>query len=157
MRAIFTMGALSGALVLAGCADIADLRPAPPRAAAPMHSAPAPMAPSDDIGIRRSASAAEAACVAQGETQGMNVRSVVGTREVTGARDVMLRVARGQQVFDVRCRYDNATGEARIARSSSARRSARLMFSPARRWAARHAPPRPSARCARRQALGDLG
>ncbi len=120
MRRLFTMGTLAGALVLAGCGDIPDFRFAQPRAAAPVQTAPAPAAPLSDIGIRRSAGAAEAACVAQGETQGMNVQSVVGTREVTDgegrpiARDVMLRVARGQQVFDVRCRYDHASAEARI-------------------------------------------
>lgn len=122
MRRMLTMTALTGALALAGCAELPHLTGAQPRAAAPapFQAAPPPPAPSADIGIRRSASAAEAACVAQGETQGMNVQSVVGTREVTGAdgqassRDVMLRVARGQQVFDVRCSYNYASGEARI-------------------------------------------
>jgi hypothetical protein len=115
------MATLTGVLVLAGCADFPDLRqPAQPRGAAPVQSAPPPPSPSADIGIRRSASAAEAACVAQGETQGMNVQTVVGTREVSGSdgratsRDVMLRVARGQQVFDVRCSYDYASAQARI-------------------------------------------
>jgi hypothetical protein len=120
MRRLFSMAALAGVFTLAGCADFPDILPAQPRSAAPVQSAPPPPAPSADIGIRRSASAAEAACVAQGETQGMNVQTVVGTREVSGSdgqpssRDVMLRVARGQQVFDVRCRYDYDSSEARI-------------------------------------------
>ncbi len=121
MRHFITVATLGGALVLAGCADLPDLRPAQPRAAAPVQVAPPPSAlTGEDIGIVRSASAAEAACVAQGESQGMNVQSVVGTREVQGSdgrpssRDVMLRIAQGQQVFDVRCRYDYASAEARI-------------------------------------------
>jgi len=114
MRGYFTIAALSAVLGLAACGDFPDLRTPQPQAAAPIQTAPAPFAPQDDIGIRRSASAAEAACVAQGQNQGMNVQTVVGTREAEGARDVMLRVARGQQVFDVRCRYDNTTGDARI-------------------------------------------
>ena len=121
MRQLITMATLAGGLVLAGCADFPDLRPAPgTQAAAPRQMAPPPAGPVGDIGIRRSASAAEAACVAQGEMQGMNVQSVVGTREVSGSdgqpasRDVMLRVQRGQQIFDVRCRYDYAGAAARI-------------------------------------------
>jgi len=45
---------------------------------------------------------------------------VVGTREVSGSdglarsRDVMLRVARGQQVYEVRCSYNYVSNEARI-------------------------------------------
>jgi hypothetical protein len=120
MRRYITLAVLGGAFALAGCADFPDLRLAQPRTAAPVQSAPAPTSPMGDIGIRRAAGAAEAACVAQGESQGMNVQSVVGTREVTGSdgqpasRDVMLRIARGQQVFDVRCNYDYARAEARI-------------------------------------------
>jgi hypothetical protein len=122
MRRISTTAGLIGAMALAGCAGFPDMMGAPAPSPAP---APAPMIapmpePAEDIGIRRSASAAEAACVAQGETQGMNVQSVVGTREVAGgdgrpvSRDVLLRVARGEQVFDVRCSYDYASSEARI-------------------------------------------
>jgi hypothetical protein len=120
MRRMMTMTALTGAMVLAGCAEFPDLTATQPRGPAPVQTAPPPPAPSADIGVRRSAGAAEAACVAQGEMQGMNVQSVVGTREVAGvggepgSRDVMLRVARGQQVFDVRCSYSYATAEARI-------------------------------------------
>ena len=122
MRRGLTILALTGAVTLTACADLPDFRPAPPRATAPatIQSSPLMDIPAGDIGIRRSASAAEAACVAQGEMQGMNVQSVVGTRENTTpagqptSRDVMLRVARGQQVFDVRCRYDYASSEARI-------------------------------------------
>ena len=126
MRRISTITGLIGAMALAGCAGFPDMMGAPTPSPAP---APAPMIapsiapspePAEDIGIRRSASAAEAACVAQGETQGMNVQSVVGTREVAGSdgrpvsRDVLLRVARGEQVFDVRCSYNYASSEARI-------------------------------------------
>jgi hypothetical protein len=66
------------------------------------------------------ASAAESSCTQQGQAQGLAVQGVVGTREVTGAdgvarsRDVMLRVARGQQVYEVRCSYSYASGQARI-------------------------------------------
>jgi hypothetical protein len=120
MRRVLITTMLTGSVFLAGCADLPDLRPMSPRAAAPLAAPPPPPTALGDIGIRRSASAAEAACVAQGETQGMGVQGVVGTREVTGAdgrpasRDVMLRVARGQQVFEVRCSYDYASGQARI-------------------------------------------
>lgn len=56
----------------------------------------------------------------QGQGQGLAVQSVVGTREVRGddgaarSRDVMLQVARGQQVYEVRCSYSYDSGQARI-------------------------------------------
>ena len=66
------------------------------------------------------ASQAEAACSDTARAQGLGVQSVVGSREVPSpdgtaqARDVMLRVTRGAQVFDVRCNYSFAAGAARI-------------------------------------------
>lgn len=123
MRGLLTITTLAGALALAGCAELAEMRPAQPRPVVAVHPAPpppSPLAPAQPLAMQRSASAAEAACVAQGQGQGMNIQRVVGTREVAGpggqpvARDVMLRVARGQQVFDIRCSYDYASGQARI-------------------------------------------
>lgn len=83
-----------------------------PRAAAPV----APLGPEAAVTAGR----AEAACTEVAQAQGLGVQSIVGTREVTGAdgvavsRDVMLRVARGQQVYDVRCSYSYGGDAARI-------------------------------------------
>lgn len=66
------------------------------------------------------ASRAERACVEQGAAQGLSVQRVVGTRATTDAsgqttgRDVMLRVSRQGQVYEVRCNYAAATDTARI-------------------------------------------
>ncbi|MCC5985059.1 MAG: hypothetical protein JJU42_11905 [Rhodobacteraceae bacterium] len=66
------------------------------------------------------ASRAERACVEQGAAQGLTVQRVVGTRATTDAsgqttgRDVMLRVSRQGQVYEVRCNYAQATDTARI-------------------------------------------
>lgn len=66
------------------------------------------------------ASRAEAACVEAGRSQGLTVHQVVGTRPATdGAgqptgRDVMLRVSRAGQMYEVRCNYASATDSARI-------------------------------------------
>jgi hypothetical protein len=65
-------------------------------------------------------SQAEAACSEMARAQGLGVQSVVGSREVTGpdgvpqARDVLLRVTRGEQVYDVRCNYSYSADSARI-------------------------------------------
>ncbi|MFN3955195.1 MAG: hypothetical protein ACK4LQ_12150 [Pararhodobacter sp.] len=102
--------------VLAGCLQSpAAFDRGPAVRPAPM-AQPAPEAP----GARPSAGAAENACVAAGQQQGLGVQGVVGTREVAGSdgqptsRDVMLRVARGQQLYEVRCSYNYASAQARI-------------------------------------------
>ena len=108
-------------LLLTGCAlpDLGGLGPTP-RAPAPAPGAVAPDTPAPTDADSPPASTAEAACTRQGRDQGLNVREVVGTREVTDsegrpvARDVMLRVARGEQVFDIRCNYRYAEARARI-------------------------------------------
>jgi len=116
-----TMTALAGVLVLAGCFQAPALRSAAPQRSAPPPAASvAPVIPEAAVPGAVPASAAETACTNQGQSQGLAVRGVVGTREVRGsdgtasARDVMLRVARGQQVYEVRCSYSYATGQARI-------------------------------------------
>lgn len=116
-----TVSALVGAFVIAGCAAMPDMRSAgaPPRSPLPRAEAAPVMTPQATPGAV-SASAAETACMQQGQGQGLAVQGVVGTREAAGAdgvarsRDVMLRVARGQQVYEVRCSYSYASGEARI-------------------------------------------
>lgn len=115
-----SVSALVGVLVIAGCAQLPDMRgPAPIRSAPPPAAQPAPVMPDATPGAVP-ASAAESSCTQQGQAQGLAVQGVVGTREVTGAdgvarsRDVMLRVARGQQVYEVRCSYSYASGQARI-------------------------------------------
>lgn len=123
-------------LMLGACA-VPDLRgPMPmaaPRAAAPRATAPpaaplglpvGPLAPGGGPGLAPVATvtpgAAEAACVAAGAERGFQVRGVVGSSDVAGpggapvSRDVMLRVARGGQVFEVRCSYVYADGLARV-------------------------------------------
>jgi hypothetical protein len=125
MRRFLVLAGVTAAMALSGCADLAGFNLAPGAATAPFQTAPtaarpAPAAPlppgaTADPGARRTAAAAEAACVSQGNAQGLNVQQVVGTRDVGGtSRDVMLRVARGQQVFDIRCNFDYASGQARI-------------------------------------------
>lgn len=108
-------------LVLAGCQmpAVGDWLPGSggSRAPAAATTAPQPETANDAV---PTAGAAEAACVAQGRSQGLDVQSVVGSRVQRGAddapvaRDVMLRVARGAQVFDLRCNYQYASQEARI-------------------------------------------
>ena len=126
------VGVMVLAAALLGACEAPDLRgmmpgpraetsapaPAPDGVAA---DAFAPASPEDGAAIPRPpASQAEAACMQQGREQGLAVREVVGTREVQGSdgqavsRDVMLRVARGQQVYDVRCSYHYASAAARI-------------------------------------------
>ncbi len=126
------VGVMVLAAVLLGACQAPDLRSVMPgpRAEAPA-PAPAPEgvaadafspeAPGEGAAAPRPpASQAEAACMQQGREQGLAVREVVGTREVQGSdgqavsRDVMLRVARGQQVYDVRCSYHYASAAARI-------------------------------------------
>ena len=115
-----SMSMLIGVLAIAGCAQMPDFRGGGRTHAPPPRTAqPDPLAPVTDAGAVP-ASAAEAACMEQGRGQGLAVQSVVGTREVSGSdgaassRDVMLRVARGQQVYEVRCSYSYASNEARI-------------------------------------------
>ena len=115
-----SMSMLIGVLAIAGCAQMPDFRDgARTQATPPRTVQPAPGAPVTDAGAVP-ASAAEAACMEQGRGQGLAVQGVVGTREVSGAdglarsRDVMLRVARGQQVYEVRCSYSYVSNEARI-------------------------------------------
>lgn len=65
-------------------------------------------------------SAAERACVQEAQDQGLDMRVVAESRPVSGdggivvGRDVVLTVQSGGEVYDVRCNYTNATGEARI-------------------------------------------
>lgn len=116
-----TVVAMVGVVVLSGCGALPEMRgSAPMRGAPPPTTAqPAPMAPQAEPGVVP-ASAAESACTQQGQSQGLAVQGVVGTREVNSgdgvarSRDVMLRVARGQQVYEVRCSYSYASGQARI-------------------------------------------
>lgn len=115
-----TVAALGGVVVLAGCFQVPAMRGAAPvRSVAPPVASPAPVMPEATPGAVP-ASAAESACTQQGQSQGLAVQGVVGTREVSGtdgvasSRDVMLRVARGQQVYEVRCSYSYASGQARI-------------------------------------------
>ncbi|WP_333830272.1 hypothetical protein [Pararhodobacter sp.] len=115
-----TVTVLASVLAISACAQMPDMRgPAPVRSAPPPVFNTAPGAPGGMQGAAP-ASAAEQACSQQGQSQGLAVQSVVGTREVSGndgvarSRDVMLRVARGQQVYEVRCSYSYANGEARI-------------------------------------------
>lgn len=105
-------------LILAGCGAMPDFRlnrsapspanPAPPPAVMPAE----PGAPS--------AGAAEAACQAAGRERGFEVQGIVGSSDVMGAdgrpvsRDVMLRVARSGQQFDLRCNFVYADGLARV-------------------------------------------
>lgn len=117
-----TLTAIAGMIILAGCAQLPVPRgpattarvPAPPPMASVQPAAPTA------TGAAAPASQAEAACLSQGRAQGLAVQGVVGTREVAGpdgsprARDVMLRVARGQQIYEVRCSYTYASAEARI-------------------------------------------
>lgn len=116
-----TVSALVSVFVIAGCGALPDMR-----GSAPMRGAPPPPAAQTAPAISEAmpgavpASAAESACTQQGQTQGLAVQGVVGTREVDGddgvarSRDVMLRVARGEQVYEVRCSYSYASGQARI-------------------------------------------
>jgi hypothetical protein len=121
---------LTLALLPAACDVIPDFRPSaatPPRAAAaaPVISV-APLASPVDampgVGDAApvSAGVAESACRAAGADRGFQVQGVVGSTDVRGAdgqpvsRDVMLRVARSGQVFDLRCSYHYASAQARV-------------------------------------------
>lgn len=79
-----------------------------------------PTIPGLDAPAPVTATQAEAACSEMARAQGLGVQSVVGSREVTGpdgvtqARDVLLRVTRGEQVYDVRCNYSYSADSARI-------------------------------------------
>jgi hypothetical protein len=117
---------LTLALLPAACGTIPDFRagsPAP-RSAGP--AAPSPATPSPPLemtplpGAGVSAGAAEAACTAAGVERGFQVQGIVGSTDVAGtdgqpaSRDVMMRVARGTQVFDLRCSYHYASAQARV-------------------------------------------
>lgn len=111
---IFSLGVV--ALTLAACGELPDFRvPGSPTPAAV--SAPPPAA---TLPPQTGAGAAETACTAAGQERGFTVQGVVGSTDVAGAdgqpasRDVMLRVARGQQVFDLRCNYHYASSQARV-------------------------------------------
>lgn len=80
---------------------------------------PAPAGTFPDMGAPVAASDAERACLGAAQERGLAVQSVVGSRAVAGSeggagRDVMLRVARSGQQYEVRCSYAGATGTARI-------------------------------------------
>jgi len=115
-------------LGLAACGELPDLRqggrtlPSPAVATIPP---PEPMPPEMSVpeplpGARPSPAQAETACMAAGRERGFVVQGVVGSSDVAGAdglpvsRDVMLRVARGAQVFDLRCNYHYGGAQARI-------------------------------------------
>ena len=79
-----------------------------------------PTFPGLDAPAPVTATQAEAACSEMARAQGLNVQSIVGSREVTSpdgvaqARDVLLRVTSGAQVYDVRCNYNYSADAARI-------------------------------------------
>lgn len=104
------------ALMLAAC-DMPDFRARSSAPPPPAPLAPAPVEPGLNPG---QPSAAEAACLAAGRERGFEVQGVVGSSEVMGAdgrpasRDVLMRVARGQQIFDLRCNYDYGGAMARV-------------------------------------------
>jgi len=111
------------ALAPAACGVVPDFRPGTP----PMQVQPpppqvtvAPPAPFEGPPGLPRAAAAEAACTAAGRERGFQVQGVVGSTEVMGpdgqpaSRDVMLRVERGGQVFDLRCNYHYASAQARV-------------------------------------------
>jgi len=111
----------AAALGLVACGSLPDLRPrraAPaPAAAAVALPAPAVIAPDP---AASPAAAAEAACLAAGRERGFEVRGVAGSADVAGtdgqpvSRDVMLQVARGAQVFELRCSYHYGSAMARV-------------------------------------------
>lgn len=94
-----------------------------PRSTAPSTIAvtPAPAGTFPQVGGGEvvAASDAESACLGAAQERGLSVQSVVGSRAVEGSdgdsgRDVMLRVSRSGQEYEVRCNYAGATGTARI-------------------------------------------
>lgn len=114
------LAGLTACTLLAGCLDIPDYRGS--AAFRPGTGTATPSAPlGAPLGTAApSAGTAESACTAAGREAGFDVQGVTGTREVTAAdglaqsRDVMLRVQRGGQSFDVRCSYSYAANSARI-------------------------------------------
>ncbi|KPQ06010.1 MAG: Suppressor of cytokine signaling [Rhodobacteraceae bacterium HLUCCA12] len=119
VRTAFALTA--GCAVLAGCAQMPDLPGFGAQRNAPRAAVPDTDSATDDSTPGAvPASTAERACTRQGQDQGLSVQGVVGTREVMGddgvprSRDVMLRVARGEQVYEVRCSYSYVSSEARI-------------------------------------------
>jgi hypothetical protein len=123
MLRVLLPGAL--ALSLAACGAIPDFRAMRPAAPPPPPSmAVAPLPPTGPVVPvlpgAPSAGAAEAACTAAGRERGFEVQGVVGSSDVMGAdgraisRDVMLRVVRSGQQFDLRCNYVYADGLARV-------------------------------------------
>ena len=113
------------ALGLSACAGLPDMRMggSAPSASAPPETiavTPAEGAPDLALAGQPSASAAEAACTEAGRERGFTVQGVVGSSDVRGddgqpvSRDVMLRVARGAQVFDLRCSFHYASAQARV-------------------------------------------
>lgn len=124
MPRVLLPGAL--ALSLAACGAIPDFRAMRPAASPPPppSMAVAPLPPTGPVAPvlpgAPSAGAAEAACAAAGRERGFEVQGVVGSTDVMGAdgraasRDVMLRVLRSGQQFDLRCNYVYADGLARV-------------------------------------------
>ncbi|SDW48345.1 hypothetical protein [Roseicitreum antarcticum] len=115
--------AVLGVLALAGCTAYPGQMGgfSAPRTTAPSTIAvtPAPAGSFPDMGAPVPASEAERACLGAAQERGLTVRSVVGSRAVAGSdgdsgRDVMLRVARSGQEYEVRCNYAGATQSARI-------------------------------------------
>ncbi len=113
---------LVAGLGLSACAQAPRLITGPAPGARPAPAAvvpPANIAAPAPTGVA-TASRAERACVEQGNAQGLSVQGVVGTRAVTDSggattgRDVMLRVSRQGQMFEVRCNYTSGTDTARI-------------------------------------------
>ena len=121
-----TIGLMTiAALGLSACAGLSDMRlgrSAPAASAMPETIAVTPTEGAPDMALagQPSASAAEAACTEAGRERGFTVQGVVGSSDVTGddgqpvSRDVMLRVARGAQVFDLRCSFHYPSGQARV-------------------------------------------
>lgn len=112
-------------LLLAACAGVPDFRArtsssAPRPAPLPANVTMSTPTPFEVAPGSAGAPAAEAACTAAGRERGFEVQGVVGSTEVMGtdgqpaSRDVMLRVARASQVFDLRCNYHYGSAQARV-------------------------------------------
>lgn len=106
---------------LSACGGLSDLRRGS-STAAPETITVTPTEGAPDMALAGpvSAGAAEAACMEAGRERGFTVEGIVGSSDVAGddgqpvSRDVMLRVARGAQVFDLRCSYHYASAQARV-------------------------------------------
>lgn len=112
-----------GVLALAGCTaypgQMGGLTPPRDTGPSTISVTPAPAGSFPDMGAPVAASDAERACLGAAQERGLSVQSVVGSRAVAGSggdsgRDVMLRVSRSGQVYEVRCSYAGSTQTARI-------------------------------------------